>query len=648
MIYHADFETFSEADLPEVGAFAYAEHPSTEAMLCAVASESAGPFLWVHPKWRHVLPSDPRADALFCDMAESDDALVYAHEAQFERAIARYVDTPLRFMRERPRQWRCTKAMCRRAAIPDSLEKSTAYLGLSQQKDSKGKKLIKLFSSLQKDGTRITPEMQPEKFREFGEYCLQDVRAEMALHKKLRNFEMTGFVLETFLLDIHLNDRGVPVDVGALRQAKRVVDELLADVGEKFRALTGIESTRRAAVQEWFNANGVELENMQRDTVLEAIEKHPNNEALRLYSELQFAAVKKVNAFLAYANSDGRMRGTMKYHGTGPGRWASTGPQIQNLKKPTIKNTEAVYDCLAAGFGRDDIDLLFGNPLEAIASSIRHFIRAPHGPILDADYAGLQARVVCWLAGQEDALQRYRDGVDSYKLQAAMIYNTKPELIGQKSRERQLGKTTILGAGFQMGGATFLDTCHLWGLDWVTEHLAIRAVQSYRAMHQMVVRFWYATEDAAINAIVHPGKLFRASKIAFDATRSHLRLILPSGREIHYAEPKVEYDPKFKKNGITFYGLPPLKSVWGRCRTFSGRLVENATMGVEADIMAHGGITCLHEGFDPFMFVHDQACAEKHGNQTAKAFADALTRLPKWAEGLPLVAEGEEVRVFTK
>ena len=32
-----DFETFSEADLKKVGSYAYAEHPTTEVLICTYA-----------------------------------------------------------------------------------------------------------------------------------------------------------------------------------------------------------------------------------------------------------------------------------------------------------------------------------------------------------------------------------------------------------------------------------------------------------------------------------------------------------------------------------------------------------------------------------------------------------------------------------
>jgi DNA polymerase len=589
-----------------------------------------------------------------------------------------YVDGPLNFMRDRPHRWRCTQALCRKAAIPPSLEKSTEYLGLASQKDSNGKKLIKLFSIPQKDGSRVLPTDKPEEFRQFGEYCLQDVRAEQELHRKLAAFELKGTTLDTFLLDITLNDRGVPVNLPALRNAKKIIDQLTGELHFKFQALTGLAPTQKAAVQAWLAAEGCVLDNMQGTTIKAALE-HADKprvvEALTLYSELNYSAVKKVDAMLDSANADGRVRGTLLYHGASTGRWSGRGMQPQNFKKPTIKNTDLAYKMLCEGADAESLDLLFGNPLEAIASSIRHFIDDGK-PILDADYAGIEARLVNWVAGQEDALQRFRDGVDAYKVMAGIIYNCKPEGIKDGSQERQLGKTAELGCGYSMGVSKFYDTCHLWGLKFVTMDLAQRGVDGYRALHDKVVKLWRDCDTAARRAIMQPGTRFNVGdKLSFVvnsvAGKQFLFMRLPSGRSIAYPEPKLEADKaQFKvhvapsvdewgahaggvqyedaKSGwrsseprmnITFYGQIPGSVLWGRIKLYGGLIVQNAVQGIAADLMSNGLYQAEKAKYLIFALIHDQGLAHKTANQTAPEFVKLLTDLPHWAKGLPLAAE---------
>lgn len=612
--FHVDMETFSEIELSDVGAYRYAEDASTEILMLAIAKGNDEPMLWISPRWRNAVPGlhDIESEGLISELRDNPDALVYAHNAQFERAMTMFCDSPVAFMRERPKQWRCTAAMARRAAIPDSLEKCGEYLDLDAKKDSRGKTLIRKFSILQtagkRKGQRILPTDEPDAFKEFGQYCLQDVRTEQAIHRALTLFELKGpSILDTFLLDIHLNDRGIPVNVPALRNARAIVDELMADRGAEFRALTKLEPTQREAVKGWLAAKGVPLEDMQGDTLaqkiteLEAVEADPLEpsdknrtealQCLRLYSELRFAAVKKVHTMLDCANADGRVRGTLLYHGAGTGRWSGRGMQPQNFKKPTIKHLKGAFEMLEKGCTAEDLDLLYGQPLEVISSCIRNFITAT----LDADYASIEARILPWVAGQEDALQRFRRGEDSYIAMAGVIYNKKPKDVTPD--ERQLGKAAILGAGYGMGASKFQATCEMKGIT-ITPELAKRAIDAFRAAHPKVKSFWYDCDDAARRALAQPNRSFSAGDfVSFQcrivAGKKFLFCRLPSGREIAYAEPKIEVDPRETedrrnaKNGwfdeprenVTYLGQIPGKAFWGRVKMYGGKWVENCLSG---------------------------------------------------------------------
>ena len=61
------------------------------------------------------------------------------------------------------------------------------------------------------------------------------------------------------------------------------------------------------------------------------------------------AAVKKIAALLDRVGSDGRVRGSFIYHKASTGRWAGTGPQPQNLKRPEIDDVDAAITAVATG-----------------------------------------------------------------------------------------------------------------------------------------------------------------------------------------------------------------------------------------------------------------------------------------------------------
>ncbi|NBQ89743.1 MAG: hypothetical protein EBU07_20215, partial [Betaproteobacteria bacterium] len=66
---------------------------------------------------------------------------------------------------------------------------------------------------------------------------------------------------------------------------------------------------------------------------------------------------------------------------------------------------------------------------------------------------GIGPRVLAWLAQQEDLVTAFKEGKDVYKIMASAIYNKSLEDITKE--ERFVGKTTILGAGYGMGGSRF-------------------------------------------------------------------------------------------------------------------------------------------------------------------------------------------------
>lgn len=264
---------------------------------------------------------------------------------------------------------------------------------------------------------------------------------------------------------------------------------------------------------------------------------------------------------------------------------------------------------------------------------------------LDADYAAIEARITCWLAGQEDALQEYREGVDRYVNMASVIYRVPPEKVS-KHPQRFVGKSAILGCGFGMGAPKFRDTCWKQGRYKLPAGLEHIAVDGWRAKHKKVVSYWYDMERAAKNAILYKGKVFEVRKHIKFMVRDvegmpFLLLRLPSGRKLAYPKPRISNDR------ITFFGNVK-GTTWGDISTWGGSLVENAVQAVAADIMAHGAHNCERAGYQICTLIHDQALSYYQEGQTPERYVALLTDLPAWAEGLPIAAEGGLVPFYRK
>ena len=510
---------------------------------------------------------------------------------------------------------------------------------------------------------RIYPKDKPKEFAEFCAYCAQDVRVEREVHKALAPaFELTGESLATFQLDIAINARGLPVNIDGLRKAQTIIDAETDKLTKDFQALTGFMPTQGEVFLAWLQARGFDGANLQAGTLDDAIEKMDTSgmpleaqQALLIKKRISYASIKKVPSMLKCAGPhDNRVRGSIQYHTATTGRWGGKLIQPQNFKRPTIADTEQAYADLCNGASAEYLELCYGPPLEVISSCIRHFIHdtcfgedGSEWPMLSADYAAIEARVVCWLAGQADALQEYRDGVDRYVKMASLIYGVKPENVN-KHPQRFVGKQATLGCGFGMGPAKFRATCEKYRYYDLPHGLEEKAVKAFRDSHREVVKLWYASERAAKQAILNKGTAYKAGKLSFfclDVAKTpFLFLKLPSGRKLAYPHPQINGDR------LSFWGQRQDSVHWGRNETYGGKLVENATQAVAADGMSCGAQNVEAAGYEIATLIHDEALSyyRPSGLQTIEEFTTLLTKLPSWADGLPVEAEGKIVPFYLK
>jgi DNA polymerase len=646
VIVHIDIETRSSADLPSCGAYRYGCDPSTQVLMAAVseAAHDAPVWLWVNPLFRDAgVESDPEALELLAQATE-----VRAFNAPFEQPVLEGT----KFVPAVPLEaWRCTQAMARMAGLPDSLEKAGNALGIDAKKDAKGKALIRLFSIPREDGQFNEPRDHREKWAQFCEYCRQDVRAEKEIHRMLRaRFDLRGGLLETYLFTQRMNAEGIPVNYAALRNASAIVAEVTASASGEFTALTGLQITQRAKVLDWLRARGAEIEDMQAGT-LEALDTSrlpdPLGRVIDLYRQLSYAATKKIDTMLEWSMPDARMRGVMKFYGAGTGRWSAGGPQIQNAKKATPEMrpiAKPAYRYVCNGGTAKGIDAIYGDPVEVLASCIRHFIQLPGSEMLDADYNAIEARVICWLAGQKDALEMWAKGVDQYRRMASLIYSVAPAAVN--GDQRDMGKRTILGCGYGMGSAKFLSTCELFGVA-CDAALAERAVSMYRDAHPAITAYWRKLNQDAMSAVKNRGNRVGSFHVEETAGCPYLFFTLPSGRALAYRDPLIENDPQFGEQ-LTYWGQLPMSQQAGRIKLYGGKLAENASQAVAADVMSHGARVAEARGMRPFALIHDQGLAIRRDGKTAEEFAAALADVPAWAKGLPLKVEAKIAPFYSK
>lgn len=642
-IAHLDFETFCDLDLRKVGAHRYARHPSCEVLIASYQLPGmADPAVW--------LPRTQAPPARLVAWVRGGGR-VGAHNAAFERAVWRYA-----LRRQYPSlpevadtQWVCTAAKAAASGLPRSLERALSALKLDVEKDVEGGKLIKVFCSLRKPTkadprTRILPEQDP-RFQRFIRYCQQDVRGEVALHEALP--DLIPRQQKMFVLDLVMNDRGLPVDLPLARKALKIVRELEVSIAARVSLLTGgLKATQVQKMLDFFSARGVELENMQAETIRQfaknAKKLDPKSrELLELRIQAGKASTKKLVSILACADpEDHVVQGGFLIYGAHTGRYAGRLVQPQNFIRGllTPRQRALVFELLDIG-DAEVFKILYDQPIEVISQCMRGFIRAPRGyEFAIVDYTAIEARVLAWVAGEEGMLAAYRKGVDVYKLMAMRLFKIKC-IEDVDEEQRRIAKNLVLGCGYQLGGVKFVDYCAKAGLI-IDPDFAMAAVKTYRSGVPAIVESWKTVEWLVANAIRNPGKVYEGLKCKFFMRKHWLCIELPSGREVRYPYARAVPTERWGKPAWDISFWTEIKGRWLREKTYGGKLIENIVQAIAFDIMQEGMANAEAAMYYIFGTVHDELLTlRKKGTSSKEELVRLACSIRSWSKGIPLAAK---------
>jgi DNA polymerase len=490
-----------------------------------------------------------------------------------------------------------------------------------------------------------TPELRATLYA----YCRQDVLAEEGLSSALDDLNTQE--TSVYLLDQVINERGFQLDRPAVDAALALISKETKALNAELSTLTGgtvTKATQRAKMLGWFEDNGLELDDTQKETIdgLDHTKLQPHvSRAVSILRALGRSSTAKYQRMDDWMCPDARVRGGLLYHGAGTGRWSGAGVQPHNFPKGTVKDQEALWKTLK-GQDRTQIGHEYSGVMEALSNGLRGTIIASEGKDLYvADYASIEARVVMWLAEEQEALDFFRTGGDIYLDMAAEIYNKE---CYNPSPERQVGKFAILGLGFQMGAPKFQGTCEKFGVK-IEDEFAVRVVEAYRGKYWRVKQMWTDQEDAALQA-VRTKRPVQCGYVTWLREGHFLFCELPSGRRLAYPYPEIrarETPWGAVKASLTFMGVDPYTRKWKRQVTYGGSLVENITQAVARDIMAEAMLRCEALGYEVALTVHDEIVTENAQGNVAD-FVQILTTVPEWAVGLPVEAAGFVAKRYKK
>jgi DNA polymerase len=265
------------------------------------------------------------------------------------------------------------------------------------------------------------------------------------------------------------------------------------------------------------------------------------------------------------------------------------------------------------------------------ANKLKKSIKAPEGYVMiDCDSSQIEARVLAWLAGQDDLVEAFAKGEDVYKIMASSIYSKPVEEI--ESFERFVGKTTILGSGYGMGGDKFHGQLITSGAELDLQECK-RIISVYRATYSKIPALWRQAQ-LCIEAMISGSActLGREGVIRFDADMKGFEL--PNGLWQRYDT---------IRQGTNKEGYPEFsyKTRKGQIKLYGGKLIENICQALARCIIAEQ-MTMIAKKYRVVLTVHDAigVIAPVAESKEAQTYVEECMRwIPKWATGLPLNCE---------
>ncbi len=551
------------------------------------------------------------------------NSLVLAHNTLFDGAILSW------HYKIKPMGWLDTLSMARALHGVDA-GGSLAKLAVRYNIGQKGTEVSAAINKNRLDFT-------PEDLAQYGEYCKNDVRLTYDLFQimskdfpmdELRLIDMT---LQMFTHPVLEIDQGVLYErLDALAQEK---SELLSSLMERLKA------TSEEEVREKLSSNNkfadvlrsfdievpMKFSEKQKKDVPALAKKDEGFIALTEHEDpfiQQLCAVrlgtkstlevKRIERFSDIAKRNhGLIPIPLKYYGAHTGRWSGVDKvNFQNLPSRDPKK-----------------------------KALKKAIVAPEGyVVINCDSSQIEARMVAWLAGQDDVVKQFADGEDVYSLFASSVYDrtiTKADI-----EQRFVGKTCILGLGYGTGAAKLQHTLATSQPISVKIELeeSKRIVGVYRDKNDKIIELW-AEGDRMLEDMLNgnfkkgPKSFGKHGCVFYDKEG----IILPNGLRIRYPNLRKEWDTEDQKSKIMYDSRKGPISIWG------GTVVENVVQAL-ARIVVGEQMLKINEHYRVVLTVHDAAVVvvPMDEEDSAKELITGLMGVaPEWAQGLPVASEAK-------
>jgi DNA polymerase len=487
---------------------------------------------------------------------------------------------------------------------------SLAFLAEKYQLGKKGTEVVNALGKRRAD-------FSPDELKAYSGYCINDVNLTRALFdiliqnfptKELKVIDTTikMFTEPTLELDLPLLEQHLEnvkakkeqlLEMAAANRDDLMSNDKFAELLKKMGVEPPVKISAKTGKEAWAFA--------KTDEAFKELANHPDPRVqilvgARLGNKTTLEETR-TQRFIDIAKR-GRMPVPLKYYAAHTGRWG--GDDKVNLQNLPSRGQNA--------------------------NKLKRAIRAPEGfVIIDSDSSQIEARVLAWLAEQNDLVEAFEKGEDVYKIMASAIYGKPVEEISKD--ERFVGKTTILGAGYGMGAAKFAAQLKVLGTE-VEEAECKRIIDVYRSTYAKIPELW-SNAQRCLEAIIQKqsASLGREGVLTFDPLEQGF--MLPNKLWLRY-----EGLHKVTTDGKTQYEYPTRK---GATKTYGGKVIENLCQAIARCVIAEQ-MTLIAKRYKVVLTVHDAvACiAPKKEAEEAKAYVEQCMRSrPQWCIDLPLNCE---------
>lgn len=315
---HLDIETYSTVDLKKNTVYRYVEDEHWLILICSWCIGRGEIHTAYGNEEIKAIPGlfDPAVKKI-------------AHNSDFERInfsalkglpVGTYID---------PKEYIDTAVLASLWGYPRSLKGFCKVVG-GEAKDEAGGRLINMFSVPNRKGGRTLPEERPADWDAYVEYNRQDVISMRDNIYRLGKGFPSAEEYEAWITATRINDRGIKIDTALAGAAHRQYEANKKKDLARVKEITGLDNPN--SVQQfkgWLADQGFKMESIDKAHVAELLERDDLPDEVREAVERkQLAALSAATKYViaqGSTNSDGRLRGTIKYSNANTGRMCLTG-----------------------------------------------------------------------------------------------------------------------------------------------------------------------------------------------------------------------------------------------------------------------------------------------------------------------------------